>query len=72
MFERQERVAPLLGRALRLILDSQSANGMGAWRYQPDSKDADISVTGWCLMDKILKKAGVPEKESCCCSAKPE
>jgi hypothetical protein len=27
-------------------------------------------LTNWCLMDSILRKAGVPEKASCCCEAK--
>jgi hypothetical protein len=32
-----------LTRAVRLIVQSQ--NGEGGWRYHPDSRDADISVT---------------------------
>jgi hypothetical protein len=41
---------PRLGRALeqavKLILDSQAQNPLGAWRYTPQSKDADTTVSG--------------------------
>ena len=43
-----------LGKAVRLIIDAQnlpkSARDNGGWRYQPTSRDADISCTGWQLM----------------------
>jgi hypothetical protein len=32
--------------AVRCILTSQDQNPYGGWRYMPDSKDADISVSG--------------------------
>ena len=32
-----------LERAVRLIINAQ--NKEGGWRYEPDSKDADLSVT---------------------------
>jgi hypothetical protein len=40
------RLGPALEKAVRLILNSQSKNTFGAWRYSPDSKDADTTVSG--------------------------
>ena len=40
---RDERVGETLGRAVRLI--KQSQNDEGGWRYMPIAADADISVT---------------------------
>jgi hypothetical protein len=39
----RKRLRATLERAVRLILHSQ--NGEGGWRYQPEPRDADISVT---------------------------
>src|SRR4029079_10081412 len=52
---RQQRIDVMLPRALKVILDAQAvpkteAIDSGGWRYEPDSKDSDMSVTGWCLM----------------------
>lgn len=51
---RQKRIDKVLAGALRLILDAQKvpkvAPFVGGWRYQPHSRDADISLTGWALM----------------------
>ncbi len=47
---RQKKIDALLPKALRVVIDAQGRNGMGAWRYEPTSSDADISVTGWNLM----------------------
>lgn len=55
---RQQRIELMLPRAVKIILDAQnvpkqSKDGLvdqGGWRYEPDSKDSDLSVTGWCLM----------------------
>ncbi|MBM4022342.1 MAG: terpene cyclase/mutase family protein [Planctomycetes bacterium] len=61
---RQARIDPVLARAAKVILDAQAANPMGAWRYEPTSTDADISVTGWNLMalrSLRLNGAGVPK-----------
>jgi hypothetical protein len=35
-----------LERAVRCILTSQNQNPYGGWRYTPDAKDADVSVSG--------------------------
>lgn len=52
--ERQKKMDDLLPRALRIILDAQrvekSPSYRGGWRYQPNSPDSDISLTGWPLM----------------------
>ncbi len=40
---RNPQVRSSLERAVRLIVNSQ--NKEGGWRYEPDSKDADLSVT---------------------------
>ncbi len=39
-------IAPALKKAIELILSSQKRNRFGAWRYTPDSRDADTTVTG--------------------------
>lgn len=43
-----------LERAIGLILDAQnvpkSERHAGGWRYQPHSRDSDLSVTGWQLL----------------------
>lgn len=41
-----ERLGPALEKAVRLITSSQSRNPFGAWRYSPESPDADTTVTG--------------------------
>ncbi|HUT58767.1 MAG TPA: prenyltransferase/squalene oxidase repeat-containing protein [Phycisphaerae bacterium] len=52
--ERQKKVDVALGKALRLIISAQDVQKpeqfKGGWRYQPTSRDADISCTGWALM----------------------
>ncbi|MEZ6067912.1 MAG: prenyltransferase/squalene oxidase repeat-containing protein [Planctomycetaceae bacterium] len=53
-----EADAPTVRRALeagiRLILESQAVSKdgrhTGGWRYQGDSRDSDLSVTGWQVM----------------------
>lgn len=41
-----DRLGPALERAIRLIVSSQDRNPQGAWRYSPESQDADTTVTG--------------------------
>ncbi len=52
--DRQKRIDDVLPRALEVILAAQkvqkSPNHQGGWRYQPNSRDSDISCTGWPLM----------------------
>lgn len=40
------RLGPALEKAVRLITSSQSRNPSFAWRYSPDSTDADTTVSG--------------------------
>jgi hypothetical protein len=40
------RLGPALEKAVQLILGSQSRNAFGAWRYSPESTDADTTVSG--------------------------
>jgi len=59
------RLGPALEKAVKLILTSQSGNPLGAWRYSPESKDADTTVTG-CQMVALFAARnagiGVPEE----------
>lgn len=40
------RLAAALQSAVKLIVSSQSRNPFGAWRYSPESMDADTTVSG--------------------------
>jgi squalene cyclase len=40
------RLGPALRKAVNFILACQARNSMGAWRYTPDSTDADTTVSG--------------------------
>jgi hypothetical protein len=55
---------PSLGKALELavgaIITSQNQNPFGAWRYSPDAKDADTSVSGAIFVALLAaRNAGV-------------
>lgn len=54
------KIAPALKQAVELILSSQKRNRFGAWRYTPDSRDADTTVTG-CQMVTLFaaRNAGI-------------
>ena len=41
-----DRIGPALEKAVRLITSSQARNPMSAWRYSPESVDADTTVSG--------------------------
>jgi uncharacterized protein YfaS (alpha-2-macroglobulin family) len=43
---RDQRLGPALEKAVQLIVNSQSRNPFGAWRYSPESSDADTTVSG--------------------------
>jgi len=51
---RQRRLDVALGKALHLILAAQEIrkprHHQGGWRYQHNSRDSDISCSGWALM----------------------
>ena len=52
--KRQERAATAIAKAVALILAAQNVpkdtDEQGGWRYTPDARSSDISVTGWQLM----------------------
>lgn len=58
------KIAPALKKAIEMILSSQKKNHSGAWRYTPDSRDADTTCTG-CQMVTLFaaRNAGfaIPE-----------
>jgi hypothetical protein len=61
--ELSARAQMALARAVKLILAAQAVpkndDHKGGWRYQPNSSDSDISVTGWQLMAlRAAKSAG--------------
>jgi len=51
---RQKKMDKVLGPALKLLLTAQTQTKpppqQGGWRYNANSKDSDISCTGWALM----------------------
>jgi len=55
-----EKVAPALKKAVELILSAQKRNRFNAWRYTPDARDADTTVTG-CQMIALFaaRNAGI-------------
>ncbi len=56
-----ERVAKALKLGVDLILSAQDRNPRGAWRYTPDSPDADTTVTGCQLVALFAaRNAGIP------------
>ncbi len=63
--ETQDQLDKVLGNATRLILTAQavkkSERHQGGWRYKPDSKDSDLSCSGWALMAlRSAKLNGAP------------
>ena len=59
-----DRIGPALQKAVDLILSSQSRNASNAWRYSPDSPDADTTVSGAQLVALFAARnagIGVPE-----------
>lgn len=57
------RAREALGRAVKLILLAQNLaknpENRGGWRYQPTSRDSDLSVSGWQVMAlRAAKSAG--------------
>jgi hypothetical protein len=41
-----DRIGPAMQKAVNLIISSQKANSFSAWRYSPESLDADTTVSG--------------------------
>lgn len=62
---RDERIAPALKKAVDLILSAQKRNTNGAWRYRPESTDADSTVAGCQLVALYAaRNAGIPVPDS--------
>lgn len=58
---RDDRIAPALKKAVELILSAQKRNGKGAWRYRPESTDADSTVAGCQIIALFAaRNAGIP------------
>ncbi|HUS37134.1 MAG TPA: prenyltransferase/squalene oxidase repeat-containing protein [Verrucomicrobiae bacterium] len=58
------RLGPALEKAVRLIINSQDKNSMGAWRYSPESSDADTTVSGAQMVALFAaRNAGIAVKE---------
>lgn len=54
------KIAVALKKAVELILSAQKRNRFGAWRYTPQSTDADTTVTGCCMVALFAaRNAGV-------------
>ncbi|MAS95184.1 MAG: prenyltransferase [Verrucomicrobiales bacterium] len=67
--ELQERMDSILSKSTKLILEAQSVpkndKHEGGWRYKPDSRDSDLSCSGWALMalrSAKLNGANVPDE----------
>ncbi len=53
-------IGQALELAVRAALTSQKKNSLGAWRYSPDSSDADTSVSGAVLVGLLAaRNAGI-------------
>ncbi|MBT5704695.1 terpene cyclase/mutase family protein [bacterium] len=60
-----DRIGIALTKAIQLITDSQARNPKGAWRYSPESKDADTTVSGAQMVALFAARnagIGVPEE----------
>jgi hypothetical protein len=58
------QLGPALQQAVRLILNSQASNPFGAWRYSPESTDADTTVSGAQLVALFAaRNAGIAVPE---------
>jgi hypothetical protein len=63
--ERQKKIDVVLPKAMALLLAAQQVkktpDHAGGWRYQPNSNDSDLSLTGWSIMAlRAGKLNGVP------------
>jgi len=59
------KIAPALKKAVELILSAQKRSRVGGWRYTPDSRDADTTVTGCQLVTLYAARnagIGVPDE----------
>jgi hypothetical protein len=66
----QEKEGRSIGKALELAvraaITSQKKNLVGAWRYSPDSTDADTSVSGAVMVGLLAaRNAGIEVPDTC-------
>ena len=54
--EDRRTIGQALELAVRCALTAQSKNPWGAWRYSPDSQDADTTVSGTVLMGLLVRE----------------
>lgn len=51
---RQKRIDAILPKSVKVLLDAQKiskgGSHKGGWRYEPTSRDSDMSCSGWALM----------------------
>lgn len=66
---RQAKINALLPKAVKIILSAQAikkhGDHDGGWRYEPNSRDSDMSCSGWALMalrSARLNGAPVPQE----------
>jgi prenyltransferase beta subunit len=60
----EARLGPALQRAVKLILTVQQASSVNAWRYSPEERDADTTVSGAQMVALMAaRNAGVPVPE---------
>jgi hypothetical protein len=58
------RLGPALQKAVKLIVNAQRQNNSHAWRYSPESRDADTTVSGAQMVALLAARnagIGVPE-----------
>jgi hypothetical protein len=62
---KQRSIGEALELAVRSAITSQKKNSLGAWRYSPDSTDADTSVSGAVLVGLLAaRNAGIEVPDS--------
>jgi hypothetical protein len=58
------RLGTALQKAVRLIVSAQEQNGRHAWRYSPEARDADTTVSGAQMVALLAaRNAGIPVPE---------
>lgn len=61
----KKSIGGALELAVRCAITSQKKNPLGAWRYSPDAKDADTSVSGAVLIGLLAaRNAGIEVPDS--------
>jgi hypothetical protein len=59
------RLGPALEKAVKLIVNAQAVNNAHAWRYSPESRDADTTVSGAQMVALMAaRNAGIAVPEA--------